>query len=429
VAKLLVPRLPLGTKAPDHIMIIPDGNRRWARARGLHTLEGHKAGFDATTDIAKAAREMGVHTLSLWGFSTENWDREISEVDYLMRLYAALVDKHIKEAMRDQVRIIHLGRKDRLPKFLINKISQAEEKTRNNSKHVLNICLDYGGRDEMLRAVQRIVNARVSGEDTREIDEKVFSSYLDTSDQPFPYVDLVIRTSGEQRTSGMLLWQAAYAEVYWELDHFPDFSPVKLREAVLDFSRRRRRFGGNDREEHLKFNPKLVAGLEVAFRRALVSGDGDRFRDLVVKYVKEHYGLSKDLAKKAGLSFSRALVCGRDEDWDEAKSALIELYDIVKKTLGLAFEPDMVATIEVDLWRGKDSKDKVSNRQERLQEWCAEKFRVSQFQASKAAHLASLAANERNLAELAQGDVASKHWEKAEWYMERYYSAIKDRVA
>lgn len=400
--------LPPGTKVPNHIAIVPDGNRRWARARGLDTLEGHKAGFDATTKLARAAREMGVHTMSLWGFSTENWDRTEREISYLMKLYESLIEKHLKEALKDGVRLIHLGRKDRLPKALLAKIADAEEKTRENTAYVMNICLDHGGRDEIVRAAQRIIAA---GETSGDLTEDKFATYMDTSDQPYPYVDMIIRTSGEQRTSGMLLWQTAYAEMYWEVDHFPDFTPEKLRESILDFSRRRRRFGGNDAEEHLKFNPKLVANLELQWRHALDIGEGEKFRDLVARYVKEHYGLSKELAKSAGLNLAEALIHRKTKNWEEAKSNLKELYKIVSKTLNLALEPDMVANIEIDLWKKGDDEVK-------MREFLGEKYRFSELQAAKSAHLATLA--DRAIA---------SNSDKAKWYLEHFYQALKERVA
>jgi hypothetical protein len=243
----------------------------------------------------------------------------------------------------------------------------------------------------------------------KSVDEKAFAKYLDTGDQPYPYVDLFIRTSGEQRTSGLLPWQMTYAEFYWEIDHLPDFTPEKLRDAVVDYSRRRRRFGGDGVEEHLKFDPKLVAGLEVQWRRELAIGEGERFRDLVRKYVKEQYGLSKELAKTAGLHLAAALVEGKREDWAAAKKSLEGMYGIVKKSLGLAFEPQIVANFEVELWRKGDS-------EEGMRKLLAEKFRFSDFQAVKSARLAVLASGETDP-------------EKARGYLEKFYKALKERVA
>ena len=168
--------LPRGTKIPNHIAIIPDGNRRWARARGLNTLLGHKAGFDRAVELGRAAREMGVHTVTLWGFSTENWDRTTKEINYLMRLYHKLIDDHLREAHKDEVKIVHLGRKDRLPKSLIQKIEKAEQETKNYSKYIANVGLDYGGQDEILRTIQKIVKDGVSYKD---IKAELFAKYSD----------------------------------------------------------------------------------------------------------------------------------------------------------------------------------------------------------------------------------------------------------
>jgi undecaprenyl diphosphate synthase len=260
MAKSETQALPKGTKVPNHIAIIPDGNRRWARARGLHTFKGHKKGFDRAVEVSRAARRFGVHTVTLWGFSTENWDRTPEEIKYLMKLYERLIDDYLKEAQKEGVKMIHLGRKDRLSAPLLKKLASAEEKTKNNKKYIVNIALDYGGQDDIIRAVEKMVDEGLASKD---ITKERLEQYLDTKDQLYPRVDMVIRSSGEQRTSGFLLWQSAYAEMYWAREHFPDFSPEKLREAILDYSRRRRRFGGNDEEEHLLFDPSQIAKLEI----------------------------------------------------------------------------------------------------------------------------------------------------------------------
>lgn len=398
--------LPPGTRVPDHVALVMDGNRRWARARGLDTLQGHKAGFDRAVTLARLARDTGVHTISLWGWSTENWDRTQREIDYLMLLHRRMLKKYLKEAMEEEVKLVHLGRKDRMPKELIRELAQAEEKTKHFSKHIVNICLDYGGRDEIARAVNRYVEAG----DRRPMDEDVMKEYLDTHDQPYPYVDLFIRTSGEQRGSGFMLWQAAYAEVYWELDHLPDFTPEKFKEAILDYSRRRRRFGANDEEEHLKFNPKLMAGFEVQWHKNLS-------REAVTNYVKEQYGLSKQLARDAGTHMYNALRFGEQKEWMSAKESLTGLYEVVKHNLGLAFEPEIIANFEVELWKSPATS---SGQVERAwKEYLAEKFRISEFQAAKSAHLAYLA----------HGEIAKKNFEGAKNYLEKFYRALKERVA
>ncbi|MCR4326790.1 MAG: polyprenyl diphosphate synthase [Candidatus Roizmanbacteria bacterium] len=386
---------------PHHVAIIPDGNRRWARARNLNTLFGHRAGFDRAVELAKAARDMGVHTLSIWAFSTENWDRGMREVSYLMRLYETMIDNYLKDAHKDGVRIIHLGRKDRIPKRLSKKIEQAEKETKHNNKHVLNICLDYGGQDEILRAMQSATK------DTQDL-----AQLLDTKGQPYPLVDLLIRTSGEQRTSGLLLWQSAYAELYWEPAHFPDFTPEKLQNALFDYSRRRRRFGGDGAEIHLAFNPKIVAHLEIRFRHALAFEEGERFRDLTVRYIKEHYGLSKQLAIAAGADFAKALRYGKQQHWAQAKASLTILYGIIQKTIGLAFEPDFIASIEVDLWQ-------KGNTEEKMQELLAEKFRISVLQAAQPAR-AAIQASEL---------IKKQDFQSAQPYLEQFYTLLKERVA
>lgn len=236
--KRLVEPLPKYVVAPKHVAIIPDGNRRWAKERGLPAFEGHRRGFEITPKLVRAAREMGIHTLTIWAFSTENWNRSKEEVAYLMKMYEWFVDRHLGEAKKEGARIYHLGRKDRIPKRLAEKMARAERETVDNDKYVLNIALDYGGHDEILRAI-----GRMNGE--KKLTEDEFADFLDTKGQPYPYVDLVIRTSGEQRTSGLFSWQAAYSEFYFEKEHFPDFTPDKLRAAVIDYGQRSRRLGGN----------------------------------------------------------------------------------------------------------------------------------------------------------------------------------------
>lgn len=249
--------LPEDTKVPKHVAIIPDGNRRWARARNLPTFDGHKKGFEITPQLARASREFGIHTLTIWAFSTENWNRSQEEVVYLMKMYEWFIDQHLDECIKDEAKLVHLGRKDRIPAALRKKIEGAEEKTRNFTRNILNVALDYGGHDELLRAIEKLhadlAAGKIKIEDMGEVIGQYhgkypyyrFIDYLDTAGQPHPYVDLLIRTSGEQRVSGFLSWQLAYTEFYWEKDHFPDFTPEKLREAIIAFSNRQRRFGGN----------------------------------------------------------------------------------------------------------------------------------------------------------------------------------------
>lgn len=420
--------LPKDTKLPDHIVIIPDGNRRWARARGLTPMDGHYQGLKTMIKTLKAARQWGIHTATVWGLSTENWrERPAKEVNFLMKIIGQTIDKYINEAKRDGVRLVHLGRKDRLPAALIKKIKEAEEKTRQNSKYVLNIALDYGGQDEIVRAVRKIVEAGVA---PAKIDTKLIDQYMDTADQPYPYPDLIIRTSGEQRTSGILLWQSHYAETYWEDGHFPDFTPKKLREAILDYSRRRRRFGGNDSVAHFDFKPEMTAKLELAWWRMRKIPKGGRFRDYVLKHLKEQYGLSKNLAKEAAKYLIEAVI---EEDngrnWEKAKLNMNKFYRLIKSELKLAFEPSLVASLEVKLIRemeGKEQLKKAIDAESTAQELYAEVYRISLLQAAKLAHLRILAKVERNLALAGYGE---HHWAKAEDYLQKFYKALKERVA
>lgn len=222
---------------PVHVAIIPDGNRRWAHSHNLPTLEGHRRGFDRANELVRTAHKLGVSIMTLWAFSTENWQRTKEEVSYLMRLYETMIDKNVAEARAEQTRIIHLGRKDRLPSSLKTKIVNAEKETEEFNKHYLCIGIDYGGEDEILRAIKKA--SLTPGEWT---DEKLYSS-LDTAALPQQTVDLVIRTSGEWRTSGFMPLQSLYAEYYFSPLLFPDFDSHALQIAFNEYSSRKRRFG------------------------------------------------------------------------------------------------------------------------------------------------------------------------------------------
>lgn len=419
--------LPKDTKLPDHIVIIPDGNRRWARARGLTAMDGHKAGLDTMIETLRAARKMGVHTATVWGLSTENW-RERPEIEYkfLMRIISKTIDYYLKEAQKEGIRVIHLGRKDRLPKSLINKIANAEDKTRDNTRHVLNIALDYGGQQEIVRAVQGLI---ADGTKAKDVDVELLNKYMDTNDQPYPYPDMIIRTSGEQRTSGILLWQSHYAESYWEYDHFPDFGEEKLKCAILDYSRRRRRYGGNDAVKHLTFEPEVSARMELAWWRLRKVPEGTRLRVFAVDYLKEQYGLSKSLAKEAAVYMLEGVLEGDRHEWEKAIVPMKKFYKLLKKQIKLAFEPEIVASLRVAMWKeieGKSDATSASTAEDVAKKYYAEMYRISDFQAQKAAHLRVLAEVEKNLAEENGGDY---HWEKAEDYLEKFYAVLKDRVA
>ena len=296
--------LPKGTAVPNHIAMILDGNRRWARARGLKPWQGHLYGFKSLVKLAEASRDLGVHTFTVWAFSTENWERPQKEIDAIMNIFRRALKEKEKEFHRDRVALVHLGRKDRLPEDIKRELTRIEAETAKYSgNHIFNVAVDYGGRDEILRAAQEAIDAGV-----KKLDEKTFEKYLDTYGQPYPDPDLFIRTSGEQRTSGLLPWQMVYSEYYFEPIHLPDFTPEKLKEAVLDYSRRRRRFGGNDALEHFTFRPEVVARLELDWWRLAKVPEGTSFMQYAVRHLKEQFGLSKKLAKDAAKLMVEAAV-------------------------------------------------------------------------------------------------------------------------
>ena len=223
---------------PQHVVIIPDGNRRWAKRRGLTPIEGHKKGLETAMNVVRGSRSLGVKILTLWGFSTENWHRPNIEVAYLMRMYTQFFKKHLKELVDEGVRFHWLGRRDRVPYALRNILEKVEKETAKNTKYVLNICIDYGGHDELIRAIKRIVESKVK---PSKISEAYVAANLETAGIPDP--DLLIRTSGEFRTSGIMPWQTTYTELYFTKKFFPDFSLTELKRAIADFARRQRRFG------------------------------------------------------------------------------------------------------------------------------------------------------------------------------------------
>lgn len=228
---------------PSHIAIIPDGNRRWARERGLPTFEGHRRGYKKVIEIARAARKIGIKYLTFWGFSTENWRRSKEEVNFLMNLFKQMIDQSLEDALKEKIKIIHLGRKDRFDKTLRLKIEKAEEQTKNFNDYYLMIALDYGGRDEILRAIKKLYQANVfNNNNIDNLTEVDFENFLDTKTIPPP--DLVIRTSGEIRTSGFMIWQAAYAEWIFYEKFFPDFTSEDLSKCINEYENRQRRFGG-----------------------------------------------------------------------------------------------------------------------------------------------------------------------------------------
>ena len=223
---------------PQHVVIIPDGNRRWAKKHGLAPLEGHKKGLDTALKVVRGSRNLGVKILTLWGFSTENWNRPSIEVGYLMRVYTWFFNKHLKELVREGVRFHWLGRRDRVPKALRQILEKIEAATKQNTKYILNIAIDYGGHEELISAFRKILKKGVK---PSEISEELVAQNLETADLPDP--DLLIRTSGEKRTSGIMPWQTVYTELFFSKLLFPDFSLSELKRALADYRMRQRRFG------------------------------------------------------------------------------------------------------------------------------------------------------------------------------------------
>jgi undecaprenyl diphosphate synthase len=230
---------PLPAKVPAHVAIIMDGNGRWARARGLPRLAGHRAGTENLRRVLRAAAEFGIQTLTIYAFSTENWARPSDEVRGLLNILEDVIDRELEELHQEGVCLRHIGRLERLDPKLQRKVEHAIELTRHNQKLVLNIAWNYGGRDEIVHAVQEILREGIPPE---AVDEALIARHLFTAGSPDP--DLVIRTSGEMRTSNFLIWQAAYAEWYVTPTYWPDFGKEELRAALVEYGRRERRFGG-----------------------------------------------------------------------------------------------------------------------------------------------------------------------------------------
>jgi len=227
---------------PHHVAVVMDGNGRWAQRRGLARTEGHAAGEEALLDATYGALAVGVRTLTVYAFSTENWRRPVDEVRYLMNFNRSLLERRQHELHAEGVRITFSGRRDwRVPKRVLANIQEAEELTKRNKALTLNIAFNYGGRAEIIDAVQRLVTDGVPAD---KIDEKALRARLYHPELPDP--DLVIRTSGEYRLSNFLLWEMAYSEMVFTDVLWPDFRREDLFEAIEEFQRRVRRFGGLD---------------------------------------------------------------------------------------------------------------------------------------------------------------------------------------
>lgn len=222
---------------PNHIAIIADGNRRWAKAHNVPSLEGHKRGAENIETLMDVMKRLGVKCYSTWIFSTENWKRSEKEIEYLFTLARQSARGYQEKCINEKIKFVHLGRKDRLPKDIVDIIVETEEKTKDFDGMIVAVGMDYGGHDEIVRAIKKLL------EQGMEITEENIENNLDTAVLPKP--DLIIRPSGEVRLSGFMSWQSAYAELYFPEVAFPDFDENQLMLAIQDYTNRDRRFGGN----------------------------------------------------------------------------------------------------------------------------------------------------------------------------------------
>jgi len=231
------------SEGPLHVAVIMDGNGRWAAARGLPRAEGHRRGVEALRGVVRAACELGVAYLTIFSFSSENWSRPASEIGDLFGLLRRFIRNDLKLLHRDGVRVRLIGERTGLEPDICALLNEAEELTRNNTRLNLVVAFNYGSRQEIARAAQRLAREVAEAKrDPESIDAEVLGRYLDAPDLPNP--DLIIRTSGEQRLSNFLLWQAAYSELVFVPMHWPDFDRSALESAIAEYARRERRFGG-----------------------------------------------------------------------------------------------------------------------------------------------------------------------------------------
>lgn len=228
---------------PHHVAIIMDGNRRWARKRGLQPVIGHKKMVEeGIQKVVKAAKKLGIKYLTLWALSTENWDRDKREIAFLMDLFRRAFTTEAEKLHREGVRILTIGDLSRFDRDIQTNIKKWVAKSSKNTKITVTFALNYGGQDELLRAIEKITRRVKKGQlPARKLTAKQFSTYLDTASLSNP--DLIIRPGGEQRLSGFLLWQSNYAELYFTKTLMPDFGATELKKAVQNFAKRQRRFG------------------------------------------------------------------------------------------------------------------------------------------------------------------------------------------
>ena len=227
-------------KIPCHVGIIMDGNGRWAKERGLNRSKGHEAGYKTLKTTAKYILDSGVKVLSVFAFSTENFNRPKEEVDFLMNLFIKGFKKDSAFFNKENIKVVFSGRKEPLKKDVIEAMEYLSESTKNNTKGILNICLNYGGRSEIVDAVNHIIK-----DNLKEVDEEVINNYLYNK---LPDIDLLIRTSGEVRISNFMLWQLSYAELYFPKCYFPDFNQEEFDKALLEYTKIDRSFGSVKRK-------------------------------------------------------------------------------------------------------------------------------------------------------------------------------------
>ncbi len=229
-------------RLPRHVAIIMDGNGRWAKKRKKPRLYGHKVGADSVSDIVEACREFGIKYLTLYAFSSENWQRPAQEVSGLMSILKRYLDSELPRMQKNAIRLVSIGDRERLPEAVRASLEKAISETSGNSKLTLNLALSYGGRDELVRAAQKISRLCLEGKlDPAAISDVILAANLDTAGMPDP--DLLIRTGGESRLSNFLLWQVSYAEIYFTDVMWPDFRKAVFLQALTDYQVRERRFG------------------------------------------------------------------------------------------------------------------------------------------------------------------------------------------
>jgi undecaprenyl diphosphate synthase len=229
-------------RLPRHVAVIMDGNGRWAQRRGMSRIEGHRRGKDSVRAVVETARRLGIPYLSLFAFSTENWQRPRREVDGLMRLLLRYLRTEVNKLMKNEVRVLAIGDVGRLPESVRRELERVIEMTQRNSRLTVGLCVSYGGREDIVEATRRIARAvRDGAVDPEDIDQSAFANALGTASFPDP--DLLIRTSGEMRISNFFLWQIAYTELYVTDTLWPDFREANFIDALVHFQQRERRFG------------------------------------------------------------------------------------------------------------------------------------------------------------------------------------------